>query len=477
MKTLEQEKVSTSINVSTQLDVSPYVVDKESGSLQYALFGLLVHIGGSQGGHYIAYVNPSVGLQLQDDSHCAWIELNDAVVCPLDKDLESVLFDHGQNGSNGEDSAIRIADRQRQRRVENVKANVYSVFYRKIQEEDTSCPAEISDFPQCLIDEAKLSNSYYQQLKQVRYVEKRILEISVFSWDSRYPLIGEYFKCKRLVNRRLQPIRRYTCLKTWSLKMLAAKLKPLVDQHFVCRLFDSMMGTIGLPLATHDQELMLGDLFDEPSKASIILQPNIVNCLNQQLTKSEGARRFTLLSDLSFNREELTRYLEIMKAPDENVTLPERIRQGIEVAEVALIEVPAAENLCVNTMIDSIEAVTAKGKYGRKLRFCSLSPYGDIQDLLACFDKRMLPSTTLLSDDEYVNTVGLPENSVILAATADLDDDGTDILDIFSYLKEMVTIEFNALNKTNRGKQVQYDKFIQCHRSSKLVELKRMILP
>jgi uncharacterized UBP type Zn finger protein len=43
-----------------------------SGAGGYDLFAVLVHIGGTQGGHYIAYIRPEAGGK--------WVEFNDCVV-------------------------------------------------------------------------------------------------------------------------------------------------------------------------------------------------------------------------------------------------------------------------------------------------------------------------------------------------------------------------------------------------------------
>eukprot|EP01138_Halocafeteria_seosinensis_P000505 gb/GECG01000519.1/.p1 GENE.gb/GECG01000519.1/~~gb/GECG01000519.1/.p1 ORF type:complete len:1097 (+),score=134.15 gb/GECG01000519.1/:1-3291(+) len=472
MKTLEQEKITSPIHLKRYLNISDYLLESEGNNGQYELFGLLVHIGGSHGGHYITYVNPKVGLDLERDGEHAWLELNDAVVYSLDREQQSVLFGEHTHSDN-DSSAGRIADRQRQRRIENVKANVYSAFYRQVGNED---PSAAVGFPSALVKEVEENNGFCEKLRVARMVEKKLLEVSMFTWDCRYPQCGEYFDVHRLKQRRKTPLRTYTCFKRWCLRDFLQRISPLVGTSFTLRLFNSNSGELGMCLREIDGDTLLSEVFQESSEASVLLQPRIVDLIGYSLSKGKAAKRLTLLTEYSFREEDLFECANMVNSEFTSSTLPSCVLRALENAAATVIQIDDDGTTVKGTSIleEVCRNVPTRIQPGQ-VAAAYLSPPGDFLNIVSSLQRKRLPQPKALTEQFSVDSDDVPNYSVIIASVVSNQDSPT-ILNIFERLANMITIEFNSLGGQSEN-GVRYENCIQCHRSCTLVQLKQYMLP
>lgn len=86
--TFQRRKLNSVFTFPFKLDLSNYCENTQEGH-QYSLFAVLVHSGGSSGGHYYAFINTPDGWVKFDDDRITFSSVESVVECSFGKSVKS----------------------------------------------------------------------------------------------------------------------------------------------------------------------------------------------------------------------------------------------------------------------------------------------------------------------------------------------------------------------------------------------------
>ncbi|OHT14078.1 hypothetical protein TRFO_15596 [Tritrichomonas foetus] len=228
LSTMVREKVNTEYVFPTTLDISPITVEGNINAklinnddcrstssgycTNYELYGVVIHMGSAQGGHYISHVK-------EDDGN--WYCLND-------KNVTSESINDMLNASYGGTITTQVWDDRSKNYITTSydKGSAYLLFYRRT---DYNFDCEIDSVPLSIL--SRLSEEIaHEILKKIESSQEYLRFISQICVDTDFLLsffVDPYFNFESLAILSNKCIENCT-----NDKIFASRILKNVDKHF-----------------------------------------------------------------------------------------------------------------------------------------------------------------------------------------------------------------------------------------------------
>lgn len=259
-------KVKDSFQFTPQLDMAPYVIDTFQGDTKYELFSVVVHIGDSNGGHYIAYCKPT--------TENKWFRFNDEYI----EEVEStVAIENNFGGLNQMNHAYYLG---------YVKSSEVKWIMQKVTE---------NDMPQQLLEYFEsIKDSLDPRMKTITVVNMDNFKVRVPKESTIYDVIKEIKKKNPNVkdlwstNKELLPVELFdgkdsinTVNRVFAAEFQAVKPNPTAFRvsFFFGKANESKDPLQDLGFVSFSASSNLNQVMDEVKKlAGFPIKPTKLNC-------------------------------------------------------------------------------------------------------------------------------------------------------------------------------------------------------
>ena len=218
LSTMIREKVNTEYSFPTTLDLSPIMVDG-SKKVMYDLYGVVVHMGSAQGGHYISHIK-------EDDGN--WYIFNDRKVTI---ENQNAMLSASYGGS----SSTQIWDDEAKTYITTTfdKGSAYLLFYRK---SDYDFNSEVLESVPSSLLERLLKEIKCEILKKLESSQEYLRFVSQICVDSQFLL--SFFEDSNFSIESLSTLTGKCIENCSSNPSFASEILKNIDQHISVILSD-----------------------------------------------------------------------------------------------------------------------------------------------------------------------------------------------------------------------------------------------